>query len=103
MDQLADILEESTTPGGTRDLDYRQMLSVLEAGRTAGLNLFSVDVTTVGQGRPLPEWMFRLLDDDLNTVLADSAASMALEFYRLHEADPDLANAWFRIFFDPLD
>ena len=103
MNQMIDILAESITAGGTRPLEFSQMLEVLEAGQWAGLALFTVDVTTVGGVLPLPEWMFRLTDDEIETVAIDQIVPMALEFYRGHSSDPELIGARFEVFFENLD
>lgn len=103
MMQIVDLLAESITAGGTRPLEFRRMLEVLEAGHAAGLALFTIDVTTVGGVRPLPEWMFRLTDEEVETVPIDQIVPMALEFYRQHERDTELTGAWFEVFFEKLD
>lgn len=103
MTQIADLLAESITPGGTRPLEFRQMLEVLEAGQAAGLALFTVDVTTVGGVRPLPEWMFRLTDEEVEAVPIDQIVPMALEFYGQHDKDAELTGAWFEVYFEKLD
>lgn len=100
---MADLLAEAITPGGTRPLTFQPMLEVLQAGHAAGLALFTVDVTTAGGARPLPEWMFRLTDEEFETVPVDQIVPMALEFYRKFASDPELTGAWFEIFFDEID
>ncbi|WP_165188168.1 hypothetical protein [Caulobacter soli] len=97
------ILTESLTPGGTRPLAFRQMLDVLEAGHAAGLCLFTVDVVAEDGKRPLPEWMFRLTDEEVETLAIDKIVPMALEFYGQHASDPELNAAWFEVFFEKLD
>lgn len=79
------------------------MLHVLEAGQAAGLCLFTVDVVTEGGKRPLPEWMFRLTDVEIETVAINKIVPMALEFYGQHASDAELKNAWFEVFFEKLD
>ena len=103
MDEMTGVLAESITAGGTRDLEFRKMLDVLQAGQAAGLVLFSVDVTTVGQKHPLPEWMFRLTDEEVETVAIDQIVPMALDFYGQHASKPDLTDAWFQVYFEKLD
>jgi hypothetical protein len=103
MNEMTDILAESITPRGTRDLEFQEMLDVLEAGQAIGLVLFSVDVTTARQERPLPEWMFRLTDEETETVAITQIVPMALDFYRQHASDPDLTKAWFQIYFEMPD
>jgi len=100
MTDLHDLLAEALTPGGTRDLEFQQMLQLLVDAEAAGLVLFSVDVTTSGQVRPLPEWTFRLTDEERETVAVDQAAPMALEFYRKHASDPELISARFQVYFE---
>jgi hypothetical protein len=97
---MTDILAESLTPRGTRDLVFKEMLDVLEAGQAAGLSLFTVDVTTAEQVRPLPEWMFRLAEGEAQMVAANQIVPMALDFYRRHESDAELAAAWFQVYFE---
>ena len=100
MIPMAEILEESITAGGTRDLEFPQMLDVLEAGQAGGLILFTVDVTAAGQVRPLPEWMFRLTEEEIETVADDQIVPMALDFYRGHASDQELTSAWFQVYFE---
>lgn len=96
---MEELLAEAVTPGGTRSLSFQRMLDVLEAGRAAGLALFSVDVTTCGGGA-LPEWMFRLTDHELQTVTVDQAVPMALDFYRQNGSNPELTSGRFEVFFE---
>jgi hypothetical protein len=103
MTELNELLAEALSPRGTRDLELHQMLQLLTVGEAAGLVLFSVDVTTVGQARPLPEWMFRLSDEELETVPADRGLPMALEFYRKHASDPELTAARFQVYLERPD
>lgn len=103
MSELDQILAESLTPGGTRPLAFQKMLDVLEAGHAAGLCLFTVDVVTEGYKRPLPEWMFRLTDEEVEAVAIDKIVPMALEFYGQHASDKELNTAWFEVFFEKLD
>jgi hypothetical protein len=100
MNQIDEILAEALTAHGTRDLEFEQMLDVLKAGQTADLSLFSVDVTTVAQALPLPEWMFRLTDQEMETVSTDQIVPMALEFYRQNASDSELTGARFQVYFD---
>lgn len=100
MDDMDEILAEALTAGGTRDLEFGQMLDVLLAGHTAGLSLFSVDVTTVGQARPLPEWMFRLTDHEIKVGSTDQVVPMALAFYSQNQSDSELTSARFQVYFE---
>lgn len=100
MNQMDEILAEALTARGTRDLDFEQMLDVLTAGQMVGLSLFSVDVTTVGQTLPLPEWMFRLTDREMETVSTDQIVPMALEFYRQNASNSELTGARFQVYFE---
>jgi hypothetical protein len=103
MDQMGEIIAEALTARGTRDLEFESMLDVLVAGQAAGLLLFSVDVTTVDQTLPLPEWMFRLTDQEVKTVPADKIVPMALDFYRHNASNPELTGARFQVYFDRHD
>lgn len=100
MNLIDEILVEALTAHGTRDLEFEQMLNLLMAGQTAGLSLFSVDVTMVGQTLPLPEWMFRLTDQEMETVSTDQIVPMALEFYRLNASNSELTSARFQVYFE---
>jgi len=100
MDDVDEILAEALTACGTRDLEFGQMLDVLSAGHTAGFSLFSVDVTTVGQALPLPEWMFRLTDQEMETASTDQIVPMALEFYRENDTNSELTGARFQVYFE---
>jgi hypothetical protein len=101
MEDTDEILAQACTAGGSRALPYQQMLSVLEAGHVAGLVLFTVDVTTPNQARPLPQWMFRLTDEELETVSPVQTVLLALEYYRQHSTDTELTAAWFEVYFEP--
>jgi hypothetical protein len=103
MDRMTELLAQSVTPGGACGLEFPQMLDVLEAGHAMGLMLFTVDVTTQGGLRPLPEWMFRLTDEEVETVASEQIVPMALEFYRGHATDPELSGASFEVFFERPD
>ena len=100
MHQIADLIAEAVTAGGTRDIEFHQILEFLRAGQAAGLLLSTVDVTTTGQVRPLPEWMFRLTDEEVQTVAVDQVIPIALEFYRQHASDPELTSARFQVYFE---
>lgn len=110
MDDIDDMLRKALDAAGTPPLPFGQMLRLLEAGHAAGLVLFSVDVilyppgtTTQNKSRPLPEWMFRLTDEELETVQPQEVVPMALDFYRQHASDPELAAAHFEVFFELID
>lgn len=96
---MEELLAEAVTPGGTRPLSFQRMLDVLEAGHAAGLALFSVDVTTCGGGA-LPEWMFRLTDQEVQSVAVEQVIPMALDFYRQNGSNPELTSGRFEVFFD---
>lgn len=100
MSQMDGILEEALTAHGTRDLEFEPMLNVLAAGKAAGLLLFSVDVTTPDKTLPLPEWMFRLTDQEVETVSTDQIVPIALEFYRQNASNTQLTGARFQVYFE---
>jgi hypothetical protein len=110
MDDIDDLLRKALDAGGTPPLPFGQMLHLLEVGHAKGLVLYSVDVihyppgiTTLNKSRPPPEWMFRLSDEELETVSPHEVVPMALGFYRQHAADPELAAAYFEVFFELAD
>lgn len=100
---MDEILAEALTARGTRDLEFGQMLDVLVAAQTAGLSLFSVDTTTVGQVLPLPEWTFRLTDQEVETASADQIVPMALAFYRQNRSNSELTGACFQVYLERVE
>jgi hypothetical protein len=102
MDQIDDLLRRSCTPGGSGFVEFAQMLELLEAGGARGLNLFTVDVCTKGQTRPLGHLMYRFDEDEMSTIPAAEKVGLALGFYRENATDPELTSAWFEVFFEGL-